>query len=325
MTQTPTIYQFTIEQAVQEWLQQKRVSKSNSEKTNTAYRDTLQSFRWTLQHGGLDLFSDPVEVARVATFWAAQRSIDSKRKGNVSDSTYNQRLACVSSFYSFCKKQYKRNTPNPIEDVDKRHVQAYAYAIPLDPDSIDLQLQSIDTSTIQGKRDYALLALGLTTGRRASELVGLRWGHVRYIGKTAIFEFHCKGKKVQRNTIDEDLAALIMEYLQLVYGNLRELASDAPLWVSLSKRNMGQAISTHTLNDLCMKVLGTTKIHSLRHTFAKEMEKDGATLTEIQHALGHEDPTITTRYLKELNSGVNIHTPALARRFGIAKKAKSVR
>lgn len=318
MTETGlTQYQFTVEKAILEWLYQKRVTKSNSEKTNTAYHGTLQSFRDTLQSAGLDILSNPVDIARIATMWAAQRSEQAKKQGNVSDSTYNQRLAIVSSFYSFLQQTYKLDIINPIRDVPKRSIQVYAHAMSLDPEEVNIRLQSIDRSTVQGKRDYTLLCLGLMTGRRASELVGLRWKHVKQVGKKLIIEFHCKGNKIKRDALDEDLSAILLEYLQTAYGDISMLFPDAPIWVSLSHRNSGKGISTHTLNDICETYLGTTKIHALRHTWAKEMEKAGATLTEIQYGLGHKDPTITARYLKELGSEENKHAGKLAARFGI--------
>lgn len=313
-----TTYRFTLEKAMLEWLYQKRVTKSDSNKTNTAYRETFQSFQNTLQLANLDILSNPIDITRIATIWASQRSNNAKKQSNVSDATYNQRLAIISSFYTFLQKTYKLDIVNPIKDVPKRSVQAYAYAMPLDSEEVNSKLQSIDQSTLHGKRDYALLCLGLMTGRRASELVGLRWKHVKQIGKRLILEFHCKGGKIKRNALDEDLSRLLLNYLRAAYSDLSKLDPEAPIWISLSRRNQGQPIGVHTLSDLCEQYLGTTRIHTLRHTFAKEMEKAGATLTEIQDSLGHEELETTARYMKELGSEENKHAFKLARRFGIA-------
>ena len=37
--------QFTIETSIKEWLAQKRTTRSGSDKTNEAYRETIQQFR----------------------------------------------------------------------------------------------------------------------------------------------------------------------------------------------------------------------------------------------------------------------------------------
>ena len=61
-----TSYQFTIDTSIAEWLEQKRLTKSGSDKTIRAYRDTIQQFRTFLARGGLDLLSNPIDIARLA-------------------------------------------------------------------------------------------------------------------------------------------------------------------------------------------------------------------------------------------------------------------
>jgi hypothetical protein len=64
-----TSYQFTIDSSITEWLEQKRTTRSGSEKTITAYRETMQQFRAFLAQGHLDLLSNPIDIARVAPIW----------------------------------------------------------------------------------------------------------------------------------------------------------------------------------------------------------------------------------------------------------------
>lgn len=52
-------------------------------------------------------------------------------------------------------------------------MQAYAATLPLDVETLE-KLATIDRSIGEGLRDYAISAVALYTGRRASELVGLR-------------------------------------------------------------------------------------------------------------------------------------------------------
>jgi hypothetical protein len=47
---TLTTYQFTLEKAIAEWLEQKRL-RTGSQKTYDAYRNTMQSFRLVLVSG----------------------------------------------------------------------------------------------------------------------------------------------------------------------------------------------------------------------------------------------------------------------------------
>ncbi len=321
--------QFSLDSAIAEWVAQKRI-RTGSEKTRQAYEDTMQAFRAFLSSGGLDLLSNPVDVARVAAIWASMRNEKSRKPGqDVSPSTYNQRLAILSSFYTFLNENYKLDPamPNPIETVKKHPVQAYAACtLPIDADTLE-KLTTIDRATPEGLRDYALLAVALYTGRRASELVGLRWEHVKIAGKkdkrvTLTFA-HCKGNKVMRDTLDIETSAILLEYLHAQYGKqLLQLRADAPVWVSYSRQNAGQAISAKTLSNICLAVLDTGKVHALRHTFAVGMIRSGAPITELAGRLGHTDIKITQTYTKEIMGDDNPYGEKLTARFGLKRKGK---
>ena len=87
----------------------------------------MQSFRLVLSRGNIDLLDNPTNIQRLAAIWANTRNGKSRRPGeDVSPSTYNQRLAILSSFYTFLQEVYHLDVPNPIESVKKRPVQAYA-------------------------------------------------------------------------------------------------------------------------------------------------------------------------------------------------------
>src|SRR5216683_7103566 len=188
-------YQFTIDAAIGEWLAQKE-TRTGSKKTRAAYEDTMRQFRQFLSQGGLDLLSNPIDIARVAALWANQRTGNTRRPGeDVSPATYNQRLAILSSWYTFVQEVYKLEIPNPIESVKKRPVQAYAAAQAIDPNTVEQGLVSVNRDTLAGLRDYAVLAVALYTGRRAHELVGLRWRDMQITGRKATritLTFHCK-------------------------------------------------------------------------------------------------------------------------------------
>src|SRR6266849_8850906 len=109
-TRAVTSYLFTIGASIAEWLEQKRLTKSGSAKTVRAYGDTIEQFRAFLAGGGLDLLSNPIDIARVAPLWASTRrpsplksdgTPNKRHEGPVSNATYNQRLAIVSSWYTF--------------------------------------------------------------------------------------------------------------------------------------------------------------------------------------------------------------------------------
>src|SRR5690606_19748579 len=94
-----------------------------------------------------------------------------------SDSTINQRLCALSSFYKFAQARGLRSD-NPCEGVKRKPVSPYGKATWLDGEAEqDIRLlRTIDTTTLQGKRDYAILLLFLTTALRVEAVAGLRIG-----------------------------------------------------------------------------------------------------------------------------------------------------
>jgi integrase len=176
--------------------------------------------------------------------------------------------------------------------------------------------------------DYALLAILFQTGRRLSEVVALRWGHVQVQGKkvTLVFE-HCKGGKTMRDTLSMPVATALLEWLSVAYdGNLRALQKDAPLWISFTRRSASKEdaaptipppLTPRSVANICEKHLGISKVHVTRHTWARTMEDVGAKISDIQAWLGHESLATTGRYLAALKQAENTHADTLASLFGL--------
>lgn len=250
------LYQFRTESVVAEWVAQKRTT--GSVRTAAEYDHTMESFRQFLALGGLDVLPitaqtqedvsrHAIDIARLAGIWANTRQparlksdgTESRRfdaDSPVSPSMYNQRLAVLSSFYAFVQDTYKLCMPNPIKDVKRRKVQAYADAAAnaIPPDEVVEGLENIDRSTREGMRDYAILAIALYTGRRASELANLRGQDVKIQGKCENLRIHltfrAKGNKKMHDLLDPDTSAVFLDYLHVRFGKqLQAIPSDAPI------------------------------------------------------------------------------------------------
>ncbi len=299
-----------VELALAGWLDAK-CKRSGSVKTARAYTDTMQGFRAFIQAYGQDLDGDVQAIALAAQAWAG--------RGSPAPATYNQRLAILSSFYVYACKHGILSCDNPIARVERRPVQGYSGATPLDYTFLKQELKKVDRSTLQGKRDYALLSVALSTGRRLAELTALTWGAVRVFDDTVTIHWkRTKGGKQMKDVLPKPTGAALLAYLQAFYGpHLGSLALTAPIWVSLSRRNYGQAMTTQTIADVCQKRLGTSKVHILRHTFARAMEDAGAKVSDIQARLGHSSLATTGRYLVALKQGDNAHAETVAGLFGI--------
>ena len=323
---------FDLDAATDAFLLQK-ATRTGSLKTVKAYRETLASFRAFLAKEGLDLLDPPGEITRFAPVWAShnkpRRHQLPSRVTPASPNSYNQRLAILSSWYSFVQQTYHLDVSNPIKEVPHRRVQPYAAAVPIDPEEVEAALESINRDKLNGLRDYAILAVALATGRRSSELVGLRAKDLKITRGTKrpqepriTLTFRCKGHTSMRDTLDAETSAVVLDYLHAQYGpSLLTLSPDAPLWVSYSRQNPGQAIGTETLSQICERTLHTTKVHATRHTFAVGLNHVGAPITAIAGRLGHTDIRTTQIYLRELLSAENPYAEQLSARFGIKRQS----
>lgn len=264
----------SLDLAVLAWLDAK-FHKSTSEKTRKAYTDTMALFRTGLHRQGLDLDSDPGQVALVAQVFASY----SARGKQVKPTTYNHRLAVLSSFYAYAKRQGPTSplyiAENPIDPLERAKVQEFASP---------------------------------------------QWRHVSiHNGKARLTFEHTKGGEVMQDDLPTSVTNALLRWLHKWYGaEIGALANDAPLWVSLAHdASYGQSLGYQSLNALCKKHLGTSKVHATRHTCAHSMEKLGASVSEIQARLGHKSLATTGRYLASLKRAENRKADELAALYGI--------
>jgi len=307
-----------ISSVVAKWIEAKA---SRSTKTKAAYDLVINAFQSQLSSRGLSLFSDVRKVASAANDYA-RTSYDRRgrvKSGKLAENTINQRLAILSSFYAFCHKWDDQIT-NPIEKYCEREKHnVHDAAAHLEASDIEASLQHIDRSALAGKRDYALLLLALTTGRRAAELVALQWNDIRIYGKSMeVTWLHCKGNKTLKDILGTATKDALETYIYALYGSeLGSLRNDAPIFVSLSRNGYGKSMTTQAVSDICKKYLGTSKVHATRHTFAVASETAGASLSEIGQRLGHASLKTTSDYMQRLHSAENKHIKRLESLFGL--------
>ena len=280
-----------------------------SPRTRAVYQAHLATFRATLARVRLDLDSDPRLIAVVAQQFASRRQ--------PSPTTFNARLSALSSFYSYAVR-YELLSANPIARVARRRSAGYAAARAIDPELVRQRLQAIDRTPVSGCRDIALLAIALTTGRRLAELAGLRRRDVAVAGEVVTLTWRrLKGGGAARDVLDRAVGLALLAYLHRLHGAAwRTLPADAALWRACHQRQQAP-LSPRALQRICARRLGTGRFHSLRHTFAHEMEAQGATISALQARLGHRSLATTGRYLAALRSAENPLAAALARRFGV--------
>lgn len=308
----------TMEEAIADWLEEK--AQQGSGRTLAAYAETLTRFRTRLQKRGTDLDEARESViVDEAKALASERTALGRNAGKpVAPGTFNQRLSIISSFYEYGRRNRIVGLirANPLERIKRIKDEEYAKATPLDPREVVKRLAAIDRETLQGIRDYALVLIGLMTGRRMTELATMTWGSVQIAGGVVTLTFKTKGGKIMRDELNTRVGEALMTWVYRWYGGVN-IPPESPMWVALEANSRGHRLSRQAIAAICEKRLGTSKVHAMRHTFAHGMDAVGASVSEIQARLGHSNLATTGRYLAKLRSAKNAHADELAALFGI--------
>ncbi len=173
-------------------------------------------------------------------------------------------------------------------------------------------LESVDTSTTTGKRDYALIGLLITTGIRTIEAQRANVGDIETIGGYTALFIQGKGQdeKAQYVKIAEPVEDAIRDYL----GSRSEKAAgkNEPLFASTSNNNKGERMTTRSIRRIVKGNLVNAgynsdrlTAHSMRHTAATLNLLNGGTLEETQQLLRHQNISTTMIYSHALERAGN--------------------
>lgn len=171
-------------------------------------------------------------------------------------------------------------------------------------------LAGIDRSTLQGKRNYAIVALMATCGLRTIEVARACIEDLRAAGDNTVLYLQGKGRdsKDEYAKVPAPVEKAIRAYLKA----RGPAAASAPLFASLSDRNNGQAMTTRSISRIAkdsfvLAGYDSDRItaHSLRHTAGTLNLLNGGSLEETQQLLRHSNINTTMIYLHHLDRAKN--------------------
>lgn len=255
-------------------------------------------------------------------------------KNNVSEITHatliqykedlmeTKKASTISMYMTALKKLYKyletKGIKNIASDLKGAKQKRNYSKDPLTLDQAKELLKSIDRTTNEGKRNYALIHLLLTTGLRTIEIERANVEDIRNVANNSVLYVMGKG----RDTKDE--------YVKLTYETLKAINeylatrkikdNKEPLFISYSDRTNGKRLKTRSIRDIIKKAyrnigINSDKIttHSLRHTAITLSLIGGTPLQEVQQMARHSNINTTMIYAHNLkriesNAEQNIQT-----------------
>lgn len=171
-------------------------------------------------------------------------------------------------------------------------------------------LSTIDTSTLQGLRDYAMLALMITGGLRTIEVSRANVEDLRAAGdSTALF---IQGKGREEKTDYVKVQPQVEDALRAYLTARGAVAPEAPLFASTSNNSKGSRLSTRSVSGIVKERMRETgydserlTAHSLRHTAVTLSLLGGEDLQRVQQFARHANLATTMIYAHNLDRAKN--------------------
>ena len=167
-------------------------------------------------------------------------------------------------------------------------------------------LTIMETDTLSGARDYALVNLLVRTGLRTIETARANVEDIRQQGEQAVLYIQGKGRDSK-----DDIVILTEETLEPIraYISMRGqgVKDSSPLFISHSDRNYGERLTTRSISRIVKDRLQASGLddrrltaHSLRHTAVTFSLIGRASIQEAQTLARHSDINTTLIYAHNL-------------------------
>lgn len=269
------------------------------ESSRDLYNRTLAIFfKWIADTGRILSEMDREDIVEYKAYLLNDKKLSALTIGSY--------IVAVRKFYEWAEA-YKLY-PNIAKGIKTpRRKQAFKKQHLTDDKSTELleHFQNIS------KRDFAIVNLILRTGLRTIEVIRADIGDITFKGNRRVLMVWGKG-----HTEKDDFVVLsdkawqpIADYLQTRKGAL----CGEPLFVSNSKRNNGERLTTRTISGICkegLKAIGMDgkefTAHSLRHTTAVAILKHGGNITDVQEVLRHSSPVTSQIYTESVKEELRL-------------------
>jgi site-specific recombinase XerD len=282
---------------VEHWLEHCKTNDDASEATITAYRTSIDVWiDWLASKR----HSAPVTPQDVSAFkeWL---------KKHYSAQTANIRLTAVRSFYAWMVNT-GRLPISPAANVKgvKRAKSRMHKRDALTDVEVERVLATCD-ATPEGLRDKAIIALKAYCALRDIEIHRANLDSLRTQAERMVLVVHGKGHSEADRivVIPVDKELLVRDWLH-ARAKVAGLDKNEPLFVSLSRRSLGQRLSLSAIRRMAKArfaeagVVGDTKTsHSLRHSAITNAIRHGATPLQVQEMAGHTSFDTTLIYYHE--------------------------
>jgi len=275
------------------YLEYLEIEKNKSQKTLEnygRYLDRFLSFSKIKSAG--ELTEEVVRQYRLSL----NRLKDSKGKP-LKKITQNYHIIALRTFLKYLAKIGVKTVPAERIELGKQEDREVTF---LEPDELGRLFSSPKGAELDDLRDKAILTTLFSTGMRVSELCSLNRGEIDL--KRGELSVRGKGGKIRLVFISDETKKNIQDYvakrtdvdeaLFIRIPKSKTFSKDSDL--RLTPRSIQRVIKKHSIKAGIMgKKISP---HTLRHSFATDLLRNGADIRSVQAMLGHASVTTTQIY-----------------------------
>lgn len=216
-------------------------------------------------------------------------------------SSITRKLVTLRQFFLYLTRNHLVSH-NIMDNIDIPRSHEHLPRI-ISLETITQVLQAIDFTSPEGKRDYLMILLCLTSGVRVSELVHLTTNDFNFKAKR--IRVIGKGNKERLIPLDDKTSEMLEDFIRHDRHKLDKLDSTL-----IFLNHSGKMVSRENFYNILQKYAHKAGIkehfspHTLRHTFATTLLDGEADLRSIQELLGHSDIATTTIYTHVANEKI---------------------
>lgn len=276
-----------------EFLEYLEIERGRSDKTVRNYHFYLKRFSdWAKDPNPAEIDNEMVRKYRLHL----NRNVAGREEAQLKKNTQNYHLIALRAFLKYLAKRDVKSMAAEKIELAKQGSRQVSF---LELEELKRFLMAPEKDpTIVGTRDKAILELLFSTGLRVSELANLRIDAINL--KLEEFTVLGKGSKHRVVFLSMPARGAIKAYIErrrdvspFLFVRHDRARKFTPGAHPLTPRSIQRIV------DRYAREAGITKHvspHTLRHTYATDLLRNGADIRAVQSLLGHESITTTQVY-----------------------------
>jgi site-specific recombinase XerD len=291
-----------IGRKINDFLEYLQVERGASPLTLRNYKHYLSRFILWMDKEGLREDLKDINSDIVRSFRVFLSNLPGEHGNQMTRRTQGYHVIAIRSFLKWLlKNDYQVMAPDKIDlpKVEERQVKF------LNGEQVDRLLNAPSLSTIQGKRDKAILEVLFSTGLRVSELTKLDRDKINMDRRE--FGIIGKGGRARVVFLSSRAVDWLIKYLNERNDHYKPLFVRHKGKIDPTTPDEKMRLTPRSVQRLIKKYSHKIKLpvevtpHVMRHSFATDLLNAGADIRSVQEMLGHKNISTTQIYTHVTN------------------------